>query len=102
VATLHFIGEKWLVNSVPTSFVRTSVGAAQADLQKATSAIERSPARKQIRDALQKQFDVSLAAAAGLKEAVEKGDRRSVAESVRRFAAADRILHQLRQQQERQ
>jgi hypothetical protein len=101
IATLQFAGEEWLANSVPTSFIRASVKAAKKDMQNATAAIERSPARRELRDALRAQLDAANSAAVRMKDAVEKNDRRSVAALIRRFKTAHAALDQLQQSEER-
>jgi len=102
VATLRFAGEKWLADSVPASFVRASVGAAEKDLEKAASTIDQSQARKDLRDVLRDQLAESHDAAEQLKSAIDSSDRRSAAASVRRFAAASAVLQRLQKQEERQ
>jgi hypothetical protein len=100
VSTLQFAGEKWLADSVPTAFVRSSVGAAKKELQKATKAIGQSRARNDLRDALQHQFEAASAAAGHLNEAIEENDRRMAAESIARLAAAHAALERMHEQEE--
>jgi hypothetical protein len=99
VATLQFAGEKWLGNSVPTSFVRNSVREAEKDFDKATACIDRSPAAKHLRDELRRQINASQEAAERLKSAIEKNDRRTVSQSVSQFAAAGAVLRRLEEGQ---
>ncbi len=102
VATLQFAGERWLANSVPSSFVRASAGAAEKDLEKAAGTIDQSQARKELRDALRDQLAESHDAAEQLKSAIDRNDRRSATVSVRRFAAASAVLQRLQKREERQ
>src|SRR5207253_2571121 len=66
VATLQLAGEKWLGNSVPTRFVRAAASSAQKSFDRAKRSIERSPAKKELRDQLRQQIAISAAAAAKL------------------------------------
>src|SRR5436309_5678 len=92
VATLQLAGEKWLADSVPTSFVRGCVGGAEKEFDKTSKAIGKSPARPALRDKIRRQIEIARAAAGHLKEAVEKNDRLAVADSVKQFAAAHAAL----------
>ncbi|HEY8133609.1 MAG TPA: hypothetical protein VII12_17155 [Thermoanaerobaculia bacterium] len=100
VATLQLAGEKWLANSVPTSFVRGCVGGAEKEFDKTSKTIGKSPARRNLRDEISAQIEIARAAAGHLKEAVEKNDRLAVADSVKRFAASSAALHRLEQQKD--
>ena len=97
VGTLQFAGEKWLSNSVPSSFVRATVDGAKKDFDKTTKTIAKSPARKELRDSIGNQIELAQAAAEHVKEAIEKNDRRTVAKAVRQFAIASAALQQLEQ-----
>src|SRR5437867_4944466 len=92
VATLQLAGEKWLADSVPTSFVRGCVGGAEKEFDKTSKAIGKSPARPALRDKIRRQIEIARAAAGHLKEAVQKNDRLAVADSVKQFAAAHAAL----------
>jgi hypothetical protein len=95
MATLQFAGEQWLANSVPTRFVRATVHAAQKDLKKTTRTVDESQASQSLRDTVRHQIDVTTAAAAAVDRAVQDNDRRTVAISVQRFAAAHEVLRKL-------
>jgi hypothetical protein len=95
IATLQFAGEKWLANSVPTQFVRATVHAAQKDLKKTTRTVDQSQASQSLRDTVRHQIDAATAAAAVVDRAVQDDDRRTVAMSVQRFAAAHEVLRKL-------
>lgn len=92
-AALQMTGEKWLANSVPSSFVRASIEAAQKEFQKTSKAVAESPADKHLRDAIAAQLEVSRRAADDLKQATEQRDRHRVAEAAARFHAAYEALH---------
>ena len=95
MATLQFAGEQWLANSVPTRFVRATAHAAQKDLKKTARTVEQSQASRSLRDTVRRQIDVATAAAAAVDRAVQDNDRRTVAMSVQRFAAAHEVLRKL-------
>jgi hypothetical protein len=97
IATLQFAGEKWLTNSVPTRFVHTTVAAANKDFDKVGKSLDQSDAPRAMVDTVRHELQVAIAAAGDVNRAVEKGDRRTVAISVRRFAAAHAALQQLHQ-----
>src|SRR5581483_6385852 len=50
VATLRMTGEQWTANSVPTSFVETTVEAAREDLKKEADDAASSKAPPEVRD----------------------------------------------------
>ncbi|HEX9406535.1 MAG TPA: hypothetical protein VF975_04410 [Thermoanaerobaculia bacterium] len=100
-ATLQFAGEQWLANGVPTSFVRATAGAAEKAFEKTNKAISESHARQELRHAITQQLDIMHAAARDLKQAIEKNDRRTVAESVKRLAAVSAALQKLEEQKDR-
>jgi len=62
-ATLHLTAEKWLANSVPSSFARATIDAATKTFDKAQS-VDRT------------QLDNLKAASGDFKQAIEKNDRR--------------------------
>lgn len=74
IATLQFTGEKWLANSVPTSFVRATIESADKALEKNDDA--RAPKARE--------------AARAMEKAIEKNDRAAVANIVRQLAAIPR------------
>jgi len=74
IATLQFTGEKWLANSVPTSFVRATIDSADKALEKNPD--PRAPKAR--------------AAAQAMRQAIEKNDRATVANVVRQLAALPR------------
>ncbi len=69
-ATVQFAGEKWTANSVPAAFVRATIDAAEKDYDRAGKAIDASEARKDLRDQLRGELEVSRAAAVRLKRKV--------------------------------
>jgi hypothetical protein len=80
VATLQFASQKWLVNSVPTLFVRAAAGNAKKAFDKARKSVEQSRADDRLRDRIRRRLDEG----SRLADALEKGDRRLVAEALRR------------------
>jgi hypothetical protein len=82
VATLRFAGEKWIANSVPTAFVRSSLGAAEKEFDRAMRSVDQSNARRDLRDQLRHHLEGSHAAAERLKNAIEKQDRRAAAAAI--------------------
>jgi hypothetical protein len=90
LATLQMLGQKWNANSVPASFVETTVSAARKEFEKADEEAAKSKARPEVRAPLRQLVSEAEAACAGLLRAVEAGDRPGVAQGVARLAA----LHQ--------
>jgi hypothetical protein len=101
IATLQLTGEKWLANSVPTRFVRSTVDAAKKDFEKVGKALDQSDAPRPMILTVRHQLEVATAAAGDVSQAVQKNDRRTVEMSVRRFAAAHAALQQLQNQKSR-
>jgi hypothetical protein len=66
-ATLQFAEERWTANSVPSAFVRATIAAAEKDFDKTAAAIDKSQARKDLRDHLRHQLASSRAAAERLR-----------------------------------
>ena len=66
-ATLQMTAESWLNNSVPSSFARSTIDAAMKSFE---------------------NDDKLKAAAQDFRQAIDRNDRRKVAECARRFAEA--------------
>ena len=94
-ATLQMTAETWLANSVPRSFVRATVDAANKAFDQTSREVAHSHARQEFRAAIRGQLDVAEAAAGDLKKAIENNDRNAVAGCARRFAAVHSALQQL-------
>ena len=77
-ATLQLTAEKWLDNSVPSSFVRSTVDAAMKSVEKTST---KSPA-----------IDKLIAASGDFRHAIETNDRHAVAACAARFAEVSREL----------
>lgn len=83
-ASLAFIGEAWLANSVPSRFVADSVSAARDEL---------STDRDSVRDAAaQHALDDAARAATELGIGVGANNRREVSDAIARCHAAARSL----------
>jgi hypothetical protein len=89
-ATLQMAGEKWLANSIPTSFVKTTCEAAGEDLDHAAREVAKSKAPARERDALRRAISQTVAAGAALRRAAESNDRPEAAQEVRRLAEIHR------------
>lgn len=87
LAALQMTGEKWAANSVPTSFVRTTSGAARKAFEKAAKETDKSPASSELRAALRALIGEAGAAAVGLERAARTPDRAAAARQVARLAA---------------
>jgi hypothetical protein len=87
LATLRWTGEQWAANSVPESFVRTTLDAAKKDFDQIADAAKKSQARPEVRQPLQGILDEGTAAGAALEKAVEADDRPGVTRQVARLAA---------------
>ena len=99
-ATLQMTAETWLANSVPRSFVRATVGAANKAFDQAGKDAAQSQARQELRDAIKRQLDLAQAASVDLEQALGKNDRVVVAGCARRFAAVHSALQQLEDQKD--
>ena len=69
-ATVQFAGQKFSANSVPASFVRATIDAAEKEYDKASKAIDASQAKKDLRDQLRHELESSRAEAERLKRRV--------------------------------
>jgi len=87
LATLAMAGEKWIANSVPASFVRSSGEAADKAFEKAAEAAAESAARPPLRHAALRLTAGARSAGAGLRRAVAAGDRGAAARQAARLAA---------------
>jgi len=96
VATLRMTGEQWAANSVPTSFVKTTVQAARADLEKEAKDAAESKAPPEVRDPFHQMVTEAESAGNRLSRAAEANDRPGVAREVGRLAALQAGLDALR------
>jgi hypothetical protein len=87
VATLRMTGEQWIANSVPKSFVQSTVAAARDDLGKTLDDAAKSTAPAAARIPLQRLLHEARALGFGLRKAVEAGDRPAAARQVERLEA---------------
>ncbi|HSS51224.1 MAG TPA: hypothetical protein VLX28_19965 [Thermoanaerobaculia bacterium] len=86
ISTLQMAGEKWLANSVPTSFIKTTCKAADDDLDQAAQEAAESKARPEVRDPLRQVISQSRAAETSLRRAAEVNDRPEAARQANRLA----------------
>jgi 3-hydroxyisobutyrate dehydrogenase-like beta-hydroxyacid dehydrogenase len=75
LATLRMTGERWIANSVPKSFVKSTVSEARKDLGKVADETEKSKAPAAERFPLLQLMREGRAAGLGLQKAAEAGDR---------------------------
>ena len=87
IATLQMTGEKWIANSVPTAFVKTTWQAAREDLQQTARDAADSKARPEVRDPLRRLIAETRAAGFGLLQATEANDRPAAARETGRLAS---------------
>jgi hypothetical protein len=87
IATLQMAGEKWVANSVPASFVKTTCKAADEDLDQAGQDAAKSKARPGMRDPLRELISQARAAGNSLRQAAEANDRPEAARQAGRLAA---------------
>ncbi|HEX4966284.1 MAG TPA: hypothetical protein VF173_36080 [Thermoanaerobaculia bacterium] len=85
-ASLQMLGEKWLANSVPTTFVRDTCAAAGDDLAQADEDAAKSQAAPAQKDRLRQSIALARTAAKALKRDAEDGDRPGAAREVQRLA----------------
>ena len=82
IATLRMTGERWIANSVPKSFVQSTVSEARKDLGKVADEAGKSPAPAGERSPLLQLMREGRAAGLGLQKAAEAGDRPAAARQV--------------------
>ena len=70
-ATVDFLAEKWHARSVPASFVRSTIAAAEKEYDSAAKTIDQSKASKDLRDRLRHELESSRVRAERLKSEVE-------------------------------
>ena len=97
IATLQMAGEKWLANSVPTSFVKSTCKEAGRDLDQAAGEAAKSQARPEVRDPLRQLISQAQAAGASLRRAAAANDRPGAAREAGRLAALERQLEAWKQ-----
>jgi hypothetical protein len=86
LASLQMAAEKWAANSLPSSFLRSSLSAAREELDKADEESAKSRARPEVTVPLRRLVAEAEAAGAGLERGVEAGDRAGVARQARQLA----------------
>jgi hypothetical protein len=86
MATLQMTGEKWIANSVPTSFVKTTWQAARENLQQAAQDAAQSKARPEVRDPLRQLIAETRAAGFSLLQATKVNNRPEAARQASRLA----------------
>ncbi|MFY9821222.1 MAG: hypothetical protein WAM82_07560 [Thermoanaerobaculia bacterium] len=92
ISTLQMAGEKWIANSVPTSFVKTTCEAADEDLDNAAEAAVKSKARPAVRDPLRQLISQARGSGLSLRQAAAQNDRAGVARQTVRLAALRKQL----------
>ncbi|MFL6260973.1 MAG: hypothetical protein ACJ76Y_14800 [Thermoanaerobaculia bacterium] len=98
IATLRMTGEQWGANSVPTSFVETTVKAARSDLEKEADDAAKSKAPPEVRDLFRQIVTEAEAAGKRLGQAAEANDRPGAAREVGRLAALQGQIEALQKQ----
>jgi len=98
IATLRMTGEQWEANSVPTSFVGTTVKAAREELKKEADDAARSKARPELRDPFRQIVTEAEAVSKRLSQAAGENDRPEVAREVGRLVALQERLAALQKQ----
>lgn len=86
LASLQMAGEKWAANSLPSSFLRSSLEAARKEFDKADEEAAKSKARAEVTAPLRKLLVEAEAATTALERGIEAGHRDEVARQASRFA----------------
>ena len=86
ISTLQMTGEKWIANSVPTSFVKTTWQAAREELEQTAQDAARSKARPEVRDPLRQLIAETQGSGLKLRQAAEANDRAEAARQAGRLA----------------
>jgi hypothetical protein len=87
IATLQMAGEKWMANSVPTSFVKTTWQEARKDLEQTAKDAAQSKARPEMRDPLREIISQTRSAGNSLRQAADANNRPEAARQASRLAA---------------
>ncbi|MFL6200944.1 MAG: hypothetical protein ACJ76J_17360 [Thermoanaerobaculia bacterium] len=82
LAALEMAGRKWQANSVPASFVGSSVSAAGDQFEKVAKEAAKSEARPAMREPLRRLIAEAETAGDGLLRAVEWNDRQQAVRAV--------------------
>lgn len=98
IATLRMTGEQWNANSVPTSFVETTVKAAREELEKEEADTAKSEAPPEMRAPFRQIVTEAGAAGKRLRQAAEANDRPGAAREVAQLAALQSRLEELQKQ----
>jgi hypothetical protein len=98
IATQRMTGEQWSANSVPTSFVETTVEAAREELGKEADDAGRSKASAAVRDPFRQALASAREAGKSLRRAARANDRPAVAREIGRLASLQKTLETLREQ----
>jgi hypothetical protein len=102
IATLRMTGERWNANSVPASFVTSTIDKAGDELAGVAEEAGKSPARPEAKLPLQRLMTEARAAGSALERAVEAGNRLEVIRQVDRLASIEKELAAWRARQSRQ
>ena len=87
IATLRMTGEQWGANSVPTSFVETTVKAARSELEQEADDAAKSKAPPELRDPFRQIVTEARDVGKRLSQAAEENDRPGAARETGRLAA---------------
>jgi hypothetical protein len=98
IATLRMAGEQWGANSVPTSFVETTVKAARSELETEADDAAKSEAPPEVRDPFRQIVTEAKDVSKRLSQAAEENDRSGAAREVGRLAALQERLAALQKQ----
>lgn len=98
LATLRMTGEQWGANSVPTSFVETTVKAARSELETEADDAAKSKAPPELRDPFRRIVTEAKDVGKRLSQAAEENDRPGAAREVGRLAALQEQLAALQKQ----
>ena len=82
IATLRMTGEQWGGNSVPTSFVETTVKAARSELEQEADDAAKSKAPPEMRDPFRQIVTEARDVGKRLSQAAEENDRSGAAREV--------------------
>jgi hypothetical protein len=98
IATLRMAGEQWGANSVPTSFVETTVKAARDEFKQEAEDAKKSKAPPEIREPFRQIVTEAKDVGKRLSQAAEANDRPGAAREVAQLAALQGRLEELQKQ----
>lgn len=98
VPTLQMVAEKWVANSVPSTFVGDSAGAALKEFDKAQQSLQSSEAQRDLRMRVRRDLQQGKDFALALQRAAGDDDPKAIAPAIRTLPPVKNDFEALRKQ----